>query len=225
MENPSPFPCYDIAMNFDINEQLKFKPQIVNPKKLDFDNVIVGGMGGSALPARALFYLDPVYPLWLHNDYGLPKKVEKKALFIAISYSGNTLEVESFAKEACEKNPTGPVPFEIQGDGSQTRAFVHIDDFTDGIMTMVHRGEHLGLYHIGHSEELTIRQVAEGVLKAFGRDVKIIPGPEPKGATPRRCPDISKLKKLGYNPQTSFKDGIQPMVDWYVKNAHLKPQK
>lgn len=129
------------------------------------------------------------------------------------------------AKEAVAKHPTGPVPFEIQGDGSQTRAFVHIDDFTDGIMTMVHKGSHLGLYHIGTSEELTIRQVAEAVLKAMDREVKIIPGPEPKGATPRRCPDISRLRGLGYSPKISFQEGIRPMVDWYLKNAHLREKK
>lgn len=91
-------------MIFDVNKQLNFKPEILNPKPLNFDNVIVGGMGGSALPARAVFYLDPVYPLWLHNDYRLPKKLEGKPLFVAISYSGNTAETISFAKEAREKN-------------------------------------------------------------------------------------------------------------------------
>ncbi|MDP2641882.1 MAG: SIS domain-containing protein [bacterium] len=85
---------------FDIKEQLKFKPEVLDLKVLNFDNVVVGGMGGSALPARAIFYLDSVYPIWLHNDYGLPKKIQGKPLFVAISYSGNTRETISFAKEA-----------------------------------------------------------------------------------------------------------------------------
>lgn len=87
-------------------DQLSFQPQIEN-KLLEtfvFDNVIVGGMGGSALPARVMFYLDPVYPLWLHNDFGLPRKTEGKPLFVAISYSGNTAEPLSFAREAHQKN-------------------------------------------------------------------------------------------------------------------------
>ncbi|MEX2013441.1 MAG: SIS domain-containing protein [Parcubacteria group bacterium] len=91
-------------MIFDINKQIEFNPQVLNQKEFDFDNVIVGGMGGSALPARVIFYLDPVYPLWLHNDFELPKKIEGKPLFVAISYSGNTAETISFTKEAHDKN-------------------------------------------------------------------------------------------------------------------------
>lgn len=87
-------------------EQLSFQPLIENklPETTPFDNVIVGGMGGSALPAKLLFFLDPVFPLWLHDDYGLPEKNSGKTLFVAISYSGNTAETLSFAKEAQEKN-------------------------------------------------------------------------------------------------------------------------
>lgn len=89
-----------------LKEQLSFQPQIENklPETIVYDNVIVGGMGGSALPAKLLFFLDPVFPLWLHDDYGLPEKNSGKTLFVAISYSGNTKETLSFAQEAFEKN-------------------------------------------------------------------------------------------------------------------------
>lgn len=106
-------------MTFDVEEQIKFKPEIRNVKPFNFDNVIVGGMGGSALPARAMFYLDPVYPLWLHNDFGLPKKTEGKTLFIAISYSGNTKETLSFATEVFEKN----LPLAIITSGGALKDF------------------------------------------------------------------------------------------------------
>ncbi|MCR4263728.1 MAG: hypothetical protein NUV98_03370 [Candidatus Roizmanbacteria bacterium] len=89
-----------------LKDQLSFQPQLENklPETIAYDNVIVGGMGGSALPAKLLFFLDPVFPLWLHDDYGLPEKNNGKTLFVAISYSGNTREALSFAKEALEKN-------------------------------------------------------------------------------------------------------------------------
>ncbi|MEX2029202.1 MAG: bifunctional phosphoglucose/phosphomannose isomerase [Candidatus Paceibacterota bacterium] len=84
-------------------KQIDFKPEVKNRKDFPFDNVVVGGMGGSALPARALFFLDSIFPIWLHNDYGIPQKMEGRTLCIAISYSGNTLETLSFAREAVEK--------------------------------------------------------------------------------------------------------------------------
>lgn len=106
-------------MIFDINSQLEFKPKIINQKPLNFDNVIVGGMGGSAMPTRAMFYLDPVYPIWLHNDYGLPKKIEGKTLFVAISYSGNTKETVSFVTEVFEKG----LPLVIITSGGSLKNF------------------------------------------------------------------------------------------------------
>ena len=94
-------------------DEKKFKDQISFVPRLEgnlsqaeiarYDNVIVGGMGGSALPAKVLFFLDPTFPLWLHDDYGLPAKNEGKTLYVASSYSGNTAETLSFAKEALEK--------------------------------------------------------------------------------------------------------------------------
>jgi nucleoside-diphosphate-sugar epimerase len=116
-------------------------------------------------------------------------------------------------------NPAGVIPFSIKGDGSQTRAFVYIDDFINGVACMLDKGQHLNIYHIGNPEEITIRQVAEKIAACFGRRTEIIAGPAPSGETPRRCPDISKLRKLGYEPQVPFEEGIIPTAHWYAENA------
>ena len=96
---------------------------------------------------------------------------------------------------------TGPVPFPIQGTGAETRAFVYIDDFMDGLSVMLEKGEHLGIYHIGTTEEISIADLAKLVGEFFGRTVTIIPGQLAAGGTLRRCPDIAKLAALGYPAQ------------------------
>lgn len=127
------------------------------------------------------------------------------------------------AAEAVEAHPSGPVPFPIQGDGSQTRAFTHIDDFVDGVLAMLARGAHLGLYHIGNPEEISIRELAGKVLRCMGRDAEVIAGAEPPGATPRRCPDITRLRGLGFAPKVGLDAGLKPMIDWYLANRNLRP--
>lgn len=87
----------------NIEEQIHFKPEIIGEVP-SFDNTVVGGMGGSALAPRTIFFLDPTYRIWLHNDYGLPEKYEDNTLFVAISYSGNTAETLSFVKEALSRD-------------------------------------------------------------------------------------------------------------------------
>lgn len=127
------------------------------------------------------------------------------------------------AKEEIDKTPSGPVKFEIQGDGSQTRAFVHIEDFLDGLMLAVDGGEHRSVYHLGTSEELTIREVVEEIFRYFGREAEIIGTPTPVGSTQRRCPDITRLSSLGYVPKFTLRDGLPGIADWYVANIDRKP--
>jgi len=127
------------------------------------------------------------------------------------------------ANAAVAAFPRGPVPFQIQGSGDQTRSFIHIDDFTDGLMMVLARGEHLGLYHIGTTDEQPIADVAREVLACFGREAEIVAGPEPPGATPRRCPDISRLQALGFEPKLTLADGLPDMVAWYRAHADQRP--
>lgn len=127
------------------------------------------------------------------------------------------------AADAVAEHPSGPVPFPIQGDGSQTRAFIHIDDFTDGFMAVLARGSHLGIYHIGNPEEVTIRALAEKVLRYMGRETYIVPGEAPAGAAPRRCPDIARLRALGFKPRISLDEGLPGTIRWYLENRALQP--
>ncbi len=122
------------------------------------------------------------------------------------------------------QHPSGPLPFPIQGDGTQTRSFAHIDDMIDGLKLVIERGGHLEIYHVGNPEELTIAEVARHVVAAFGRAAAIEKSDLPEGSTLRRCPDISKLRALGYQPKISFAEGIGPVVSWYREHAHLRQQ-
>ncbi len=112
-------------------------------------------------------------------------------------------------------NSAPTVDFPIQGDGSETRSFIYIDDFIDGLMHVIDKGEHLGIYHIGTMDEVSIGDVARLIGDHFGRNVSLITSPVPRGATPRRCPDNSKLKRLGFKPRVSLKEGLKKTIRWY----------
>jgi UDP-glucose 4-epimerase len=127
------------------------------------------------------------------------------------------------AKSQIEKHPSGPVPIEIQGDGSQTRSFIHISDFIDGFMLAAEKGDHRNVYHVGTREEITIRQLLEIVFDWFGRQPALTSTPSPEGGTMRRCPDIAKLEALGFVPRFNIRSGIGEIATWYTANAHLRP--
>lgn len=119
---------------------------------------------------------------------------------------------------ACLDHPEGKAPVEMLGDGQQTRAFVYIDDFTDGLITMLNKGEHLNVYHIGRQDEVTIEELARSIGRYFGRELELSFAEAPSGETQRRCPDISKLGALGFNPQTTLDAGLQTTMAWYEAN-------
>lgn len=125
--------------------------------------------------------------------------------------------------ELCAQEKREPVRFPIQGSGHESRAFVFIEDFTDGLMLAIEKGAHLGIYHIGTMEEITIEQLAHHVAECFGRRIEVVPGEAASGGTPRRCPDIGKLKALGYEPRHVLRDALPGVVKWYRENADKDP--
>ncbi|MBI3457502.1 MAG: NAD-dependent epimerase/dehydratase family protein [Candidatus Rokubacteria bacterium] len=125
-------------------------------------------------------------------------------------------------RERCE-DPEDPVPFPIQGSGKETRAFTFIDDCVEGLMTLLARGAHLGIYHVGTTEELTIEAVAHLVAATFGRRIRVIPGEPRPGSAPRRCPDIRRLMALGYRPRVPFREGLALTAAWYREHGARAP--
>jgi nucleoside-diphosphate-sugar epimerase len=134
---------------------------------------------------------------------------------------GNEHVIAQFAARMADlarRVPRGTIDFPVQGTGRETRSFVFIDDFIDGVRAVIDRGEHLNVYHIGTDEEITIEQLAQAVGRHFGREVRVLPGALKPGGTPRRCPDITKLKALGYEPRASLEAGLSRTIPWY-RNA------
>ena len=109
----------------------------------------------------------------------------------------------------------GAVEFPIQGSGAETRAFIYIDDFVAGAVRVMADGAHLNIYNLGTQEEVTIAEVARRVAACFQRDIRIVPGPAQPGSPSRRCPDTSKARALGFDPQTPLSAGIARTVRWY----------
>ena len=71
------------------------------------------------------------------------------------------------------------------------------------------------------------RTLARMVAEHFGRPIEIVPGPPADGGTNRRCPDITKMMRLGYRPRHSAARGaarrgalVRPSISRSLRTAH-----
>lgn len=127
------------------------------------------------------------------------------------------------ALAAKDAHPEGKAPFDIQGDGTETRSFCYVDDVVQGILTMYADGGHREIYHIGSDEEISILDLAGRIGTIVGVDLDVRPGAAPTGGTRRRCADISKMRSLGWSPEVHLNEGLERTVAWYREHRDDKP--
>jgi dTDP-glucose 4,6-dehydratase len=112
-------------------------------------------------------------------------------------------------------------PLTIYGDGSQTRSFCYVDDLIDGILLLSRSEEHLPV-NLGNPNEFTILECAQEVLEITGSRSELRFLPLPEDDPTRRCPDISKARKLlGWEPRTSLRVGLEKSLDFFKSRANL----
>jgi UDP-glucose 4-epimerase len=124
-------------------------------------------------------------------------------------------------------------PLTIIGDGKQTRCFTYIDDAVRGTMAAGLKKEAIGgVFNIGDDRETTILELAETMLKIFGRDpkknLKYVKQEQIYGSRyediPRRVPDVTRMRKiLGVKVHTPLMKGLKATVDWFRKESESKP--
>jgi nucleoside-diphosphate-sugar epimerase len=106
----------------------------------------------------------------------------------------------------------------MQGNGEQTRAFIYIDDFIDGMMFLLHHAGHREIYNVGTEDMVSIRSVVNNIATFFPGQ-SATHGAVPHGGTLQRCPDTQKLRSLGWTQRTPFKDGVERTVLWYKEHG------
>ena len=107
-------------------------------------------------------------------------------------------------------------PYRIFGH-DQTRSFCSIEDGALGtILAMENEQAVNDIFHIGAEEEITIEELVREVGSYFDFSGDYIIAPTYPGSVSRRCPDISKAKRmLGYSPKIIWQDALIPTIKWY----------
>jgi UDP-glucose 4-epimerase len=108
------------------------------------------------------------------------------------------------------------VELPIQGDGTETRSFCFIDDGARGAFLAGQLGASGEIFHVGTERELPIRELIGLIGDALGVSITVLRGEARRGGTSRRCPDISKLRGLGFEPKVDLEVGLDLTARWYA---------
>jgi GDP-L-fucose synthase len=107
----------------------------------------------------------------------------------------------------------------VWGTGKPTREFLYVEDAAEAIILAAEKYDKSDPVNIGAGFEISIKKLADLVVKLTGFNGKIILDKTKPDGQPRRCLDTAKAERaFGFKAKTSFEEGLKATVDWYKKN-------
>src|SRR5947209_4200193 len=103
----------------------------------------------------------------------------------------------------------------VFGDGSQTRSFTYISDLVDGIIRLMLSSENDPV-NIGNPHEMTIKEIAETIIRMTGSKSRIIYKPLPTDDPKQRRPDITRAQTLlHWQPKVHLEEGLVKTIEYF----------
>ena len=169
--------------------------------------------------------LDEFLALAYYRERGLPTIIVRLFNTVGPRQTGRYgMVIPTFVRQAL----TG-APITVYGDGRQMRSFTYVGDVVEGLIRLAAEPRAVGqVFNIGHTQETTIRDLAERVRAMTGATSEIVLVPYDEAYQegfedmPRRVPDLTKIARLvGYRPTVDL-DGILERVIAHMR-ATLEP--
>ena len=108
----------------------------------------------------------------------------------------------------------------VYGDGRNVRDWLYVEDHCSAIDLIIHHGREGEVYNVGGRNERSNLEVVKTILKELGKPEELITFVKDRpGHDLRYAIDPTKIKnELGWEPKTSFEEGIKKTIKWYLDN-------
>ncbi len=104
-------------------------------------------------------------------------------------------------------------PFDLYGDGLQSRSFTYVSDVVKGTIAAMEGGS--GTYNVGGGEEATMNETIAVFEELAGRNLETRRHPAVPGDQRRTKADTSRIRaELGWEPTTSLREGLAAQWEW-----------
>lgn len=117
------------------------------------------------------------------------------------------------------KADSGMNPFEVWGDGSQTRDFVYVDDVVDALMLVVEKSPNARPYNAATGHGTTVTELVETITDIYGYKPEFNYDVTKPTMIPTRLVDVSRIKnELGWVAKHDLRSGLEKTIEWYKNN-------
>ena len=102
------------------------------------------------------------------------------------------------------------------GDGTTRRDYTYIDDIVTGVRSAIaYNRSRYEVINLGNNETLSLAEMIRGLEAALGASATVQRLPEQPGDVPQTWARIDKARALlGYEPRTSYDEGLRRFVEW-----------
>jgi len=105
----------------------------------------------------------------------------------------------------------------LWGDGSPKREFLLVDDLAEAAYTCMEKYDDSEIINVGTGEDVTIKELAETIVKVTGYQNYYQWDTSKPNGTPRKVLNVDKIKSLGWEPKIGLREGIESTYEWYKK--------
>jgi len=107
----------------------------------------------------------------------------------------------------------------VYGRGDQVREWIFTEDHCRAVETIMEKGEPGEVYNIGTGDEKTNMEITRFILQELGfSEEKIEYINDRPGHDFRYAINSQKLRRLGWQPEIAFEEGLRRTIKWYQKN-------
>lgn len=175
---------------------------------------------------------DTAYPAAPDSEYGWEKLFSERLYLAYIENTGLAARIARFhnifGEEGTWRGGREKVPaafcrkvamaedgseIEVWGDGNQTRSFLYIDECLEGVRRLM-ESDFNGPVNIGSEEMIDINGLARLVMDIADKDLDIRHVPGPQGVRGRTSDNALIKEKLGWEPTSSLRDGLERTYRW-----------
>jgi GDP-L-fucose synthase len=127
--------------------------------------------------------------------------------------------IPALIKKCVEAIESGADHIECWGTGKVSREFIYAADAAEGILRAAEHYNGEEPVNIGAGFEITIKELAEKIVRLTGFEGEIRWDPSKPDGQPRRRLDVSRAKKLfGFEAKMPFEEGLKATIEWYKQN-------